>query len=92
MTPEPQNLRRRNYHNMCNRLHKQFLEWRDSKPRYVMPVPNSTQSTPRMGDLDYTSALRWARRVTQADAEQSINMSNEQNAVARSKRRAGEAQ
>jgi hypothetical protein len=87
LTPEPQDLRRRNYHNLASRLHGQMLKWRDEKPRYRIPVPNATTETPPMGELDYSSAWAWAYRITAADAEVSINMSNE--AAGRAKQRAG---
>ncbi len=86
---EPVNMRRRNYHNMVDRLRNQMIDWRTSMPDYRMDVPNSSAKTPRMGDMDPATALRWAERVSQADAESSINKSNE--SAGRAKGRAGEA-
>ncbi len=88
-TVEPAGMRRRNYQNMVDRMHRQFLAWRTTMPDYRMKVPNSTETTPRMGDMDYLTSLRWAHRVSAADAEASINKSNE--AMGRAKLRAGEA-
>lgn len=90
--------RRRNYHSAAYRLFRQFKAWRDgydqngpcgSLPDRRERVPNSTESTPRMGDMDDATMLRWAYRISAADAEVAINQSNE--AIGRVKRKTGEA-
>lgn len=96
-TAEDPGLRRRNYHFLTHQLAKQFRAWRDGYddkgPCGPMrdrreSVPNSTETTPRMGDMDDEQIDFWARRISAADAEQAINMSNE--AERRAKIRAGE--
>lgn len=82
--------RRANYHYMAAKLAEQFRAWRREAPNRRENVPGTTTDTPRMGDMDDSQIDYWARRISAADAERSINMSNE--AVGRSKARSGEAQ
>lgn len=86
---EDPGMRRRNYHYACHHLAATFREWRRTRPTHREPVPNSTLSTPPMGEMDDDAIDHWARRISAADAEVSINQTNE--ALARTKVRAGEA-
>lgn len=89
-TIEPVNLRRRNYHNILDRMVTQFREWRENNYDYRMEVPYTTTMTPKMGLMDDAQRDHWARRICTADAEASINRTNE--AAGRAKSRSSEAQ
>lgn len=92
-------MRRRNYHHSVAELAKLFRMWRDGRAddgRPIPPnrdkrmdVPNATTRTPRMGDMTDEQIDYWARRISAADAEVSINQTNE--ALRRAKQRTGEA-
>lgn len=96
---EDPGLRRRNYQRASAELAKVFRMWRDGRNAEGAPVPanrdrrekvpNSTSTTPRMGDMSDSEIDYWARRISAADAEVSINQTND--ALGRAKRRAGEA-
>lgn len=86
---EDPGMRRRNYHFACHHLAETFRGWRRARPTHREPVPNSTLSTPPMGEMDDDQIDLWARRISAADAEISINQTNE--GLQRAKARAGEA-
>ena len=86
---EDPGMRRANYHRAIAKLAEVFRLWRRDNPSKREQVPNSTEGTPPMGELDDPAIDYWARRISAADAEESINQSNE--AIARAKVRAGEA-
>ena len=82
-------MRRRNFHDCLDRMVRQFREWRENNYGYRMNVPNTTLMTPMMGEMTEHDRDVWARRITVADAEASINRSNESRGLARG--RTGEA-
>lgn len=95
---EDPSMRRRNYHHSVAELIKLFRSWRNGYDEHgPCPanrdrrehVPNTTTSTPRMGDMTDNEIDYWARRIAAADAEVSINQTNE--SIGRGKLRAGEA-
>jgi hypothetical protein len=87
---EPPDMRRRNFQIMVGRLADEFRAWRRDAPDRVERLsPYSTESTPRMGDMTDEQIEHYARRISEHDAERSINMSND--ALGRAKRRANEA-
>lgn len=97
---EDPSLRRRNYHHSIHELQKLMRSLRDgydasgpcrANPDYRLDVPNTfgLVKTPRVGDMNEGEIDYWARRVAAADAEVSINQTNE--ALGRAKQRAGEA-
>lgn len=90
MSAEPQDLRRRNFHNMKRRLRDQMLDWRDTNPDMTVKLPGSDQRTPRMGSMVRSEIDDWSHRITTRDAEASILKHNE--AIGRAKSRSGEAQ
>lgn len=86
---EDPGMRRRNYQHCAHHLAETFRGWRRNRPTHREPVPNSTLSTPPMGEMDDDEIDHWARRISAADAEISINQTNE--GLKRAKARAGEA-
>ena len=86
---EDPGMRRANYHRATAKLAEVFRLWRRDNPSKRDQVPNSTERPPPMGELDDDAIDFWARRTPAADAEVSINQTNE--ALARAKARAGEA-
>ena len=94
---EDPSLRRRNYHHGIDELSKLLRSLRDGydargpcpqNTDYRIHVPNSTETSPRVGDMNDEQIAAWARRVSAADAEVSINQTNE--ALGRARARNGE--
>lgn len=95
---EDPSMRRRNYHHGIDGLTRLLKSLRDgyddagpcpANTDYRIAVPNSTAVSPRVGDMDDATIAAWARRVSAADAEVSINQTNE--SLGRAKYRSGEA-
>lgn len=93
---------RRVYQRVVHEMKAMFRRWRDGVDEHGHPAPSgrdirhevspySTARTPRMGDMSDDEIDYWAREICRRDMERTINMRNEQQAVARAKRRAGEA-